>query len=282
MIIDAHTHIFPPEVSAGKALFLQKDSWFAELYANPKARLASAEDLIASMDRNGIDISVICGFAWKDTGLIRLTNDYLADSIQKYPSRLTAFASVNPTAKGCAQEVERCAGMGFRGVGELMPAGQQYALSDSDLLRPLAEVARERKLIILTHTSEPVGHIYAGKEQVFPQELAAFLAAFPENMVIAAHWGGGLPFYHLMPEIQAIAQHCWYDCAASAYLYDSAIFSAALHCGVSPEHIVWGSDYAVISQKKMLAYLRSAALETAAQEAALGLNMQRLLTAMQS
>ncbi len=281
MIIDAHTHIFPPEISTEKDKFLRKDSWFAELYTNPKARLASAEDLITSMDRNGIDTSVICGFAWKDAGLIRLTNDYLADAVQKYPSRCIAFATVNPIAKDCTQEIERCAELGFRGIGELMPAGQRYALSDSAALRPLAETARERNLIILTHTSEPVGHVYAGKEQVFPQELAAFLAAFPENKVIAAHWGGGLPFYHLMPEIRALAKNCWYDCAAAAYLYDPAVFSAALYSGVLPEHIVWGSDYAIISQKKMLAYIRSANIETTVLEAALGLNMQRLLDSMQ-
>jgi len=43
MIIDAHTHIFPPAVSEDRDAYLRRDTTFRELYTNPKARIASAD-----------------------------------------------------------------------------------------------------------------------------------------------------------------------------------------------------------------------------------------------
>ena len=69
--------------------------------------------------------------------------------------------------------MERCARAGMPGFGELMPHGQGYRLSDTTLLAPLAEAALALGLFCLTHTSEPVGHIYHGKGDVTPVEFQA-------------------------------------------------------------------------------------------------------------
>ena len=69
MIIDAHTHIFPPVVNEDRDAYLQRDTTFRELYTNPKARIARAEELIASMEGAGIDQSVACGFGWSESEL---------------------------------------------------------------------------------------------------------------------------------------------------------------------------------------------------------------------
>src|SRR5260370_29269665 len=110
------------------------------------------------------------------------------------------------------------------GLGELMPHGQGYRLSDIQLLAPLIEVVRHYQLIVLSHCSEPIGHIYPGKGNVSLSDIVAFLSAFPDVRFVAAHWGGGLPFYTLMPEIQRITTRVWDDTAATIYLYRRAIF----------------------------------------------------------
>ena len=66
MIIDFHTHIFPPEVRDNREEYVRRDPTFAEMYADPKAKIATAEDLLASMDEAGVDVSVALGFAWRD------------------------------------------------------------------------------------------------------------------------------------------------------------------------------------------------------------------------
>jgi predicted TIM-barrel fold metal-dependent hydrolase len=277
VIIDAHTHIFPPEIVARREEFAARDPWFAELYSSPRARMATAEDLIASLDTHGIDRAVTFGFGWRDPGLIRLANDYVIQVVREHPDRLIGFATVQPlSAESGAAEAERCANAGLRGIGELMPHGQGYRLSDVALLAPLAELAAARDLIITTHASEPVGHSYHGKGDVWASDLVAFLAAFPAVRVIAAHWGGGLPFFHLMPEVAAIAASCWYDSAASPYLYRPAVFTTvAASAGV--EKILWASDFPLIGHQRMLDYTRQAGLDALTLERVLGGNAASLL-----
>ena len=71
--------------------------------------------------------------------------------------------------------------------------------------------------------------------------------------VVAAHWGGGFPFYELMPEVQTAAANVWYDSAASLYLYRPEIFPTVARIA-GPRKILWGSDYPLIAQARMLGY----------------------------
>ena len=54
MIIDFHTHVFPPEVVARREAFCARDPWLQELYGNPRARMATVDELLASMAAVGI------------------------------------------------------------------------------------------------------------------------------------------------------------------------------------------------------------------------------------
>ena len=277
MIIDAHTHLFPPEIRARREEYCLHDSWFGELYSNPKARMATAEELIASMDANGIDCSIAFPFGWGDPGLIEACNAYILDAMRRYPGRIIGLAAVQPTAgPRAAAELERCAIAGMPGCGELMPHGQGYRLSDLALLEPLIEIARAYDLFILTHTSEPVGHLYHGKGNVAPSDLEVFLRAFPDLRVVAAHWGGGFPFYELMPEVQQAAANLWYDSAASPFLYRPEIFPIAARI-VGARKLLFASDYPLISQQRMLAYTRASGLTDEELPLVLGENARALL-----
>ncbi|HLX56605.1 MAG TPA: amidohydrolase family protein [Ktedonobacteraceae bacterium] len=277
MLIDFHTHLFPPEIQKQREKYCDRDPWFNELYHHPRAAMASADDLVAEMDASGVDASVAFSFGWTDLALIAETNSYIIDAMQRFPGRIYGMAVLLPTVgEAAVYELERCAQAGMIGLGELMPHGQNYRLSDISLLAPLMDVARRYDLLVLSHCSEPVGHLYHGKGNVSLPDIVAFLTAFPDIRFIAAHWGGGLLFYTLMPEIQRITANVWYDTAATVYLYHQRIFPLAADL-VGADRILFASDYALLRQQRIIDHIRQSGLDDQSIDMILGGNAQRLL-----
>ncbi len=277
MLIDFHTHIFPPHICQQRDRYCERDPWFNALYGDVRARMVHAEDLIAEMDAAGVDASVTFSFGWSDPGLIEETNTYVLDAMRRYPGRIFGMAVLQPTSGHRAlRELQRCAEAGMVGLGELMPHGQGYRLSDIALLTPFMEIVRHYRLLVLSHCSEPVGHAYPGKGDVSLQNIVSFLTAFPDVRFIAAHWGGGLPFYSLMPEIRHITANVWYDTAATVYLYRDTIFPIVAKL-VGPERILFGSDYSLLRQARIIEHIKRSGLEPEAVNLVLGENAKSLL-----
>ncbi len=277
MIIDCHSHVFFDEVRARRAVFLARDPWFGTLYEPPKSKLATAEEVVAAMAAAGVDRTVIMGFCWRDGGLCAAHNDYLIESVRRYPGQLFGFATVQPLdGARAAQELERGLAAGLLGCGELGPDGQGFDPTDPAHLGPIAEVLIAAQRPLLVHSSEPVGHRYGGKGTVYPAKLLALAQAFPALTLICAHWGGGLPFYELMPEVAAALHNVYYDTAASTYLYDFNIFALGVQL-VGAERILWGTDYPLLGQARFLDRVRAVGLAPADEAAILGGNAARLL-----
>ncbi|MCY4654896.1 MAG: amidohydrolase family protein, partial [Dehalococcoidia bacterium] len=248
-VTDFHTHIFPPWLRDERENWVERDATFGELFSDPRARMATAEDLVQAMDEDGVDRSVAMGMGWTDRGLAREANDYIIESALEYPDRIIGFCSVNPAwGEDAAFEVERCARAGLVGVGELHADTQGYDLGDADTMRPLLEVADEYRLVITAHTSEPVGHLYRGKGHTTPDVMMRFIEnarAYSNVKIVCAHWGGGLPFYALMPEVKDALQNVWFDTAASPFLYSSDVFSIVANL-VGADRILLGSDFPLL------------------------------------
>jgi len=144
-------------------------------------------------------------------------------------------------------------------------------------LTPVMDVVRQHHLLVLSHCSEPIGHLYPGKGDVSLQDIIAFLTAFPDIDFVAAHWGGGLPFYALMPEIQRITAHVWYDTAATIYLYRDTIFPVVAGL-VGADRILFASDYGLLRQRRVVNHIKTSGLDATALDLVLGQNAQRLLS----
>ncbi len=276
MIIDFHTHITSPEIIARRDEYLVRDAWFRDLYANPKARLSSAEDLLAAMDRADVARAIVFGFGWREHGLCVQDNDYVMESVARYPERLIGFGIVNPAVGAEAvREIERCAAGGLLGVGELMPDGQGYRLDDEKAMAPIVEAVADLGMVLLTHCSEPVGHLYPGKGTVTPDEVIRFARLFPEATLICAHWGGGTVFYELMPEVARLMQNVYYDTAASLYLYQDDVFSLAARW--APGKVLFATDFPLITPKRMIGRMEKVRMPTATLRRMLGGNAWRVL-----
>ncbi|MDP2728575.1 MAG: amidohydrolase family protein, partial [Dehalococcoidia bacterium] len=158
LIIDFHVHVFPPKIRDNIEDYFQREPFFRQLYESPRAHLATAEEVIASMDEGGIDRSVILNFGWTSQDLCRETNDYILEAAARYPDRLVPFCVVQPNSgRTAVEEVRRCARAGARGIGELNPDGQGFALDDALIMKPLVEAILAEGLLFQSHASEPVG-----------------------------------------------------------------------------------------------------------------------------
>ncbi len=276
MIVDCHTHIFSPDVIAGREAHLQQERWFAHLYGPTNAPMASAQDLIAEMDRCGVDRAVACGFAWDSFDLYVETNSYIADAVSRFPDRLVGFANVPPLHPGAAAEIERCLDLGFRGIGELKADGQGFDLAGEEGLGPVSVLAAENDLPLLIHLSEPVGRLYPGKGSTSPRKGFEFARRHPELKLVYAHWGGGLPFYELMADVRETLANVWYDCSANPYLYQPEIYRIAAEI-VGAGKIMFGSDYPLISPERYFNEINSLNMNAEDRAAILGGSAARLL-----
>jgi len=277
MIIDFHTHVFPPQIKKNRGRYIDSDPCFAILYSKKDAQLATADELIASMDKDGVDISVIANYGWTTHELCVETNDYILESIARYPDRLIGFCAVQPQSYEAAlAEVERCAKGGAKGIGEMRPDMQLFDLMDEAVMEPFIEVMRKYELIFLTHASEPVGHVYPGKGSVTPDMLYPFITRFPDLTIVCAHWGGGLPFYALMPEVKKAMSNVFFDTAASPFLYSPQIYNQVIQL-VGADKILFGSDYPLLAQSRLIKEIGSLDLPAEAEDLILSGNARRLL-----
>ena len=277
MVIDFHTHIFPPWPKDDRRRFLERDATFAELYADPEESLATAEELIEAMDKDGVDKSVVMGIGWSDHALAREANDYIIEAVARHPQRLVGLAGVNPAwGDRAAREAVRCAQAGLRGIGELHPDSQSFDLGDRQAMAPLMDVVRQYKLIVVTHSSEPVGHLYHGKGNTGPKVLWSFIQNFPDVKIVCAHWGGGLPFYALMPEVADGLGNAYFDTAASPFLYKGGVYLAVAGL-VGPTRILFGSDFPLLRASRLLREIRRSALSEVEKEVVMGGNAAALL-----
>jgi len=277
VIIDFHTHIFSPQLRENRERYLERDPLFAHLYSDPKAKLAAAEDLIASMDSEGIDLSIALNVGWYSHELCVETNNYIMEAVSRYPERLVGFCAIQPKAGEAAiAEIERCARGGLRGIGEMRSDVQGFDLGDEATMRPVVEAAQRCGMILLTHSSEPVGHVYSGKGNITPDILYPFIRRFPQMPIVCAHWGGGLPFYALMPEVATALANVFFDTAATPFLYRPQVFRHVAEI-VGIDKILFGSDYPLLSPGRIMSELRSIGLGEEAESLILGGNGRRLL-----
>ena len=275
MIVDVHTHVFPPRQIAERAELARRDAGFAALYADPRARMATAEELLAEMNHARVDRAVAAGFWWRSPALCAEHAAYLLEAAARAPDRLLPFVPLALDEAGAAAQARAHAERGAAGFGEVRipePSSEEAATAR------LAAAVEGLDLPLLVHASEEVGHAYGGKEGGFSPGGLWRLLSEHRLRVIAAHWGGGFPFYALMPEVRTLLAEgrLAFDSAASPLLYEPAVFGTVSDL-VGPDHVLWGSDFPLRGQADDRAAVEAAIADPALRGAVLGENARRFL-----
>ncbi len=162
MIIDAHNHVGGPDKGDH-----QKQS---------------PEEIVANMDRAGIDKSVIFAFNEINPGVsFSLANDYIAAAMKRYPDRLVGFCRLDPNhGEKAIFELERSINkIGLGGV-KLHPSSQNFSLDDQTVLR-IIKKASELEVPIVFDNGKPLSP---------PEKIGNLAELVPEAKIIMAHMRG--------------------------------------------------------------------------------------------
>jgi uncharacterized protein len=251
MRIDAHVHFTSPSLKDNLAQFTEQEPYWGLLLDPGQTGTslqgwATPERMLADMDQTGLDKVIVMGNYRQRPAGCRAVNDETIELVRRWPERVIGFAVLQPEPlQDALDELQRCLDSGLRGVGELGPYGQGYSMDDPGFLR-VAEACIQTDIPLNLHVSEEVGHFYVGKSTTPLRHYYRMACRYPELKLILAHWGGGLLFYEIMPEVRQNLKNVYYDTAGSPLLYPTeAIFRVALQC-LDHRKILYGSDYPLL------------------------------------
>lgn len=241
MVVDAHAHI-------GQT---------------PYARQA-VEDVLATMDQNEVDRTVLCAMGAHLVVHNREGNDFIADAIAAHPDRLIGFASVNPWYGAAAlEELERATvGRGLAGL-KLHPPMQGFE-ADDDVVLPVLEKAIELGLPIYIHSGTPVASL--------PLQVLELATRYPDGKFILGHMGGA-DFYVDVPLSFGRVANVWVETSLTCH----AGYVAEAVARLGAERVLFGSDSPTSAVATELCKIRVLNLPHDETRRVLGENMRALL-----
>ena len=288
MIIDSHVHLYPLELNRDPPAWAAAhgEAHWATLCTRRRSdghavqAFPNVDELLREMDNAGVQRAVLLGWYWAKPETCTWQNRFYAECVRAHPTRLAAFATLQPRAGHwpTLDEMHRARDGGLIGVGELSPHSQGYKVDDP-VLREVLTLASDWRMPVNLHVTDPEGRDYPGR---VPTPLADFVRLaqeFPTTRFVLAHWGGLLP---LRDATATKLVNIFYDTAASPLLYDASIWRrfAAV---VPEERVMFGSDYPLNLYPKAgagpeMSRLIAEAKTAGAGEAILSLTAERLLT----
>ena len=248
-VIDAHVHLYPPETNREPAAWAaaQGEMHWAALCTRrrkngqPVQGFPSVDQLLRDMDVAGVGMAVLLGWYWENHASCIWPNRFYADCVRAHPTRLAAFASVQPKAGAAALgEVRRAVDDGLIGLGELSPHSQGFGVDDP-VWREILMLAAALKLPVNLHVTDPAGRKYPGRVETPLDDFVRLAEEFPATTFILAHWGGGPAFARKL----SVFPNVCFDTAASPLMYAPGVFREVLAFLPSGK-VLFGSDYPLI------------------------------------
>ena len=262
MIIDFHTHAFE-DALVGKAIpFLEKEG---NVKAATDGRISG---LLASMDRAGIDRSVVCPIATKPThfdGILRW-----ARAVRAAQPRLDMLLSIHPDDPDALARADETADEGFKGL-KFHPYYQHFTLDDERMF-PLYERIAARGLFAVFHTGFDIA--YPPERVCDPVRVRRVIDTFPTLKFVATHLGGWRDWensrkYLIGRPIYIETSYCLYEMPPAE--------ARAMILAHPADRILFGTDSPWSDQSEELARWRALDLPEDLLAAALGGNAARLL-----
>ena len=175
--VDVHTHAFPDFLAQRAVEAIVENATMQWAFLD-----GTVADLVRSMDRAGIDRSVVACIATAPKqfeNIFRWCGEIRSD-------RLIPFPSVHPFSERAADEVRRIADAGFRGI-KLHPLYQDFDPLD-DRAIDLYRAAADAGLVMLFHSGDDL--CFLGDHRCDPRRMLEIKRRVPDLTMILSHLGG--------------------------------------------------------------------------------------------
>lgn len=244
-IIDIHTHL-----TMRSEIGDERNIPLLEMGGRRLGEELPVKDLLADMDRGGIDKAVVLGSP--PTSSIHTDYEALNRDLKPHRDRLISFGCLDPHAEKDPRAVVRrfVEEMGYKGIGEW-----GYFDYTDPACDPVYEACIELEVPILIHTGTtlPTTPLRWGR----PELLDEVVIRYPELKVIAAHCGA--PWWNELAAVAIRHPNVWIDLSALEAYPPVARYQAIvtmLAAGLA-DRLLFGSDYPVCSPSKWARWLET-------------------------
>ena len=224
------------------------------------------EELLASMDANGIDKSVIVPVQPK-TYRLEPQNEAIAVTQARYPDRLIGFCRVDPRQEDAVTELRRCVlRLGLKGL-MLHPMEEGYTINEGHAVRLVTEAGSLGVPTIIAAGYPWVAHA---------SQIRSVAEQAEETTIIMSH-GGQINISGLAQADSFLAMDmCSNLCIGTNGVYRQDFLEECIDA-FGPERVLFASMTPVFDQGFELDRVNSIKMEEADRPSVLGGNLIRIL-----
>lgn len=259
-IIDVHTHVWPDAIAEHAITSVGAQGHIEPRYDG------TVDGLKASMDRAGIDVSVVLPVATKP-GQVATINDFSAGLVGD--PRIVPFGAMHPDHPDAAGELERIRSLGIRGF-KMHPEYQAFRL-DEPRMAPIYEAAVTLGLTIFFHSG---GDVAFTSVRGTPDAFVSLIERYPDLHAVLAHMGGFRQWHAVTGRLAG--RDVLFDTAYTlGHLPDEEFVALVREHGV--DRVMFGTDGPWTDPVAQIAHLRRLPLASDELDAILGGNAERFL-----
>ncbi len=284
MIVDIHTHSFPDKIARGAVDHLSKEAHIVPHTGGTN------EELLSSMDRAGIDLSVVMPVATNPEQVVKVNDSSLRNNekyyYERHDRRIMSFGCMHPLFADYRSELKRLSERGIKGI-KIHPVYQETDIDDVSFLR-IIECAAENDLIVLTHAGLDIG--FPGVVHCSPKMCQNVIKQIGDFKFVLAHMGGWRNWEEVpellagscayidtsfsSEEIEPLSDGYWDD--KDIKMLDASGYEKIIRA-FGTDKVMYGSDSPWTEQKDSLEFVKNLQFSDEEKNAILGGNAAGLL-----
>lgn len=259
-IVNVHTHVWPDPLAASAVSAVGTQGHIHAYYDG------TVSGLKASMDRAGIDVSVLLPVATKP-GQVRTINDWSASLLTD--ARLVPFGAMHPDFEDPAAELARMRSLGLTGF-KMHPEYQSFEPCEARMV-PIYEAAIEQGMTLFFHAG---GDVAFTSVRGTPEAFVTLLETWPDLHAVLAHMGGFRQWHAVTGRLAG--RDVFFDTAYTlGHLPDDDFVALTREHGV--DRVMFGSDGPWTDAADQIARLRRLPFTLDELDAILGGNAEAFL-----